>query len=238
MCASRSGSPELNRVLPSRFKPLVASRLSNQCDRIMRRNASPFLSATVTMANTFRFGAAIAATALAVHSASAQTERRALSGSSVAIYDLAGRVSVEQGSGSEIVVEITRGGHDAKKLTIDVGELSGRNTLRVRYPDDDIVYPDLGRWLNSEFRIHNDGTWGDEGRGDSRDRDDRRSGDGHRVRITGDGRGTEAWADLKILVPAGKDVAVFIGVGALGATRVTSDLRLSASSARVTVNEI
>ena len=34
-----------------------------------------------------------------------------------------------------------RGGHDAKKLSIDVGELRGRNTLRVRYPDDDIVYP-------------------------------------------------------------------------------------------------
>jgi hypothetical protein len=190
----------------------------------------------MTMAHTFRFGVAIATTALAVHSASAQTERRALAGSSIAIYDLAGRVSVEQGSGSEVVVEITRGGHDAKKLTIDVGELRGRNTLRVRYPDGDIVYPDLGRWSNSEFRINNDGTWGDEGRGDSRDRDDRRSGDGHRVRITGDGRGTEAWADLKILVPAGKDVAVFIGVGELGATRVTSDLRLSASSARVTVN--
>jgi DUF4097 and DUF4098 domain-containing protein YvlB len=211
---------------------LVASRLSNQCDRIMRRNASPFLSATVTMANTFRFGVAIVATALAVHSASAQTERRTLSGSSVAIYDLAGRVSVEQGSGSEIVVEITRDGHDAKKLTIDVGELRGRNTLRVRYPDDDIVYPELGRWSNSDFRIDSDGTWGDDDRGDRRDR----SWSGHHVRIKGDGRGTEAWADLKILVPAGKSVAVYIGVGELGATRVSADLRLSASSARVTVN--
>lgn len=186
----------------------------------------------MTMANTFRFGAAIVATALAVHSASAQTERRALSGSSIAIYDLAGRVSVEQGSGSEIIVEITRGGHDAKKLTIDVGELRGRNTLRVRYPDDDIVYPELGRWSNSDFRIDSDGTWGDDDRGDRRDR----SWNGHHVRIKGDGRGTEAWADLKILVPAGKSVAVYIGVGELGATRVSADLRLSASSARVTVN--
>ncbi|MFI5246361.1 MAG: hypothetical protein ACHQQR_14105, partial [Gemmatimonadales bacterium] len=189
----------------------------------------------MTISNIFRFGVAFAATALAANSVLAQTERRALAGSSVAIYDLAGRVSVEPGSGNEVVVEITRGGHDAKKLTIDVGELRGRNTLRVRYPDDDIVYPDLGRTSNSDFRNNSDGTWGDDGYGDRRDRGDRWSGDGHRVRITGDGRGTEAWADLKILVPAGKDVAVYIGVGQLGATRVASDLRLSASSARVTV---
>ena len=183
------------------------------------------------MSIVFRFGVAFAATALAVHSAHAQTERRALAGSSIAIYDLAGHVSVEQGSGSEVVVEITRGGHDAKKLTIDVGELRGRNTLRVRYPDDDIVYPELGRWSNSEFRIDSDGTWGGDDRGDRGDR----GWGGHRVRIKGDGRGTEAWADLKILVPAGKDVAVYIGVGELGATRVSADLRLSAASARVTV---
>jgi hypothetical protein len=185
----------------------------------------------MTMPTAFRAGVAVAATALAVHSAAAQTERRSLSGSSIAIYDLVGRVQVEQGSGSEVVVEITRGGHDAKKLTIDVGELRGRNTLRIRFPDDDIVYPDLGRWSNSDFRINSDGTWG----GDDRDDRDDRSWGGHRIRIKGGGSGTGAWADLKILVPAGKDVAVYIGVGELGATRVTADLHLSASSARITV---
>ena len=184
----------------------------------------------------FRTGIAFAATALAAHSAAAQAEHRALAGSSIAIYDLAGRVQVEQGSGSEVVVEITRGGHDAKKLTIDVGELRGRNTLRVRFPDDDIVYPDLGRWSNSDFRVNSDGTWGGNDRDDRDDRDDRGWG-GHRVRIKGGGSGTEAWADLRILVPSGKDVAVYIGVGELGATHVSADLRLSASSGRVTVKD-
>jgi lia operon protein LiaG len=185
----------------------------------------------MTMPSIVRSGLAIAAFALIAPSAAAQTEHRTLSGSSIAIYDLAGHVQVEQGTGSDVTVEVTFAGHDAKKLAIDVGELRGRNTLRIRYPDDDIVYPDLGRWSNSDFRINSDGTWG----GNDRDDDDRGSGS-HRVRIKGSGSGTEAWADLKILVPAGKDVAVYTGVGELGATRVNADLRLSASSGHVTVN--
>jgi hypothetical protein len=187
----------------------------------------------MTSSIAFRTGIALAATALAAHSAAAQAEHRALAGSSIAIYDLVGRVQVEQGSGSDVVIEITRGGHDAKKLTIDVGELRGRNTLRVRFPDDDIVYPELGRWSNSDFRINSDGTWGGN---DGDDRDDHWWG-GHRVRIKGGGSGTEAWADLRILVPSGKDVAVYIGVGELGATHVSADLRLSASSGRVTIKD-
>ncbi len=189
----------------------------------------------MTKSALLRSGIAMAALALAAHSAAAQSERRSLAGSSVAIYALAGRVQVEQGSGSDVIVEITRGGHDARKLSIDVGELRGRNTLRVRYPDDDIVYPELGHWSSSDFRINSDGTWG----GNDDDRDDRgwNGWAGHRIRIKGGGSGTEAWTDLKILVPSGKDVAVYVGVGELGATHVTSDLRLSSNSGRVTVRD-
>jgi lia operon protein LiaG len=185
-----------------------------------------------------RSGLALAAAAVAAHSAAAQTERHNLAGSSVAIYDLVGHVKVEEGSGSDVVVELTRGGHDAKQLKVEVGELRGRNTLRVVYPDDDIIYPDLGRRSESDLRVNNDGTFGGDDRGDRGDRGNRRdrsSGD-HRVRVRGGGSGTEAWADLRILVPAGKEVAVYVGVGELGATHVTADLRLNASSARVTVN--
>src|ERR1019366_9143248 len=190
----------------------------------------------MTLSHFLRVGAAFAITAIAARPAAAQTERRALAGTSVAIYDLVGRVQVEQGSGSEVVVEISRGGHDAKKLSIDVGQLRGRNTLRVRFPDDDIVYPDLGRWSSSDFRVNSDGTWGGNDRDDRDDRDDHWWG-GHRIRIKGGGSGTEAWADLRILVPSGKDVAVYIGVGELGATHVSADLRLSASSGRVTIKD-
>jgi lia operon protein LiaG len=183
----------------------------------------------MTMSSIARSGLAIAALALVASSAAAQTEHRTLSGSSIAIYDLVGHMQVEQGTGNDVTVEVTFAGHDAKKLSIEVGELRGRNTLRIRYPDDDIIYPDLGDWSNSEFRVNSDGTWGGS------DDDDRGWG-GHRVRIKGSGHGTEAWADIKILVPAGKDVAVYNGVGKLGATHVNADLRLSASSGRITVD--
>jgi lia operon protein LiaG len=187
----------------------------------------------MTMRNMLRFGLAIAALALIAQRAAAQTEHKTLSGSSIAIYDLAGHVQVEQGTGSDVTVEVTLAGHDAKKLSIEVGELHGRNTLRIRYPDDDIVYPDLGRWSNSEFRINSDGTWGGNNNGD----DDDRGWGGRRIRIKGSGSGTEAWADLKILVPAGKDLAVYTGVGELGATHVNADLRLSAASGHVTATD-
>ena len=183
----------------------------------------------MTMPNIVRSGLAIAAFALVVPSAAAQTEHRTLSGSSIAVYDLAGHVQVEQGTGSDVTVEVTFAGHDAKKLSIEVGELRGRNTLRIRYPDDDIIYPDLGDWSSSEFRINSDGTWGGDDNGD-------RGWGGRRIRIKGSGRGTEAWADIKILVPAGKDLAVYTGVGKLGATHVNADLRLSASSGHITVD--
>jgi lia operon protein LiaG len=184
----------------------------------------------MTMPNALRSGLAIAALALIAWPVAAQTEHKTLSGSSVAIYDLAGRVQVEQGTGSEVTVEVTLAGHDAKKLSIEVGELHGRNTLRIRYPDDDIVYPDLERGSSTSFRINSDGTWG----GNDRDDDDRSWG-GHRIRIKGSGSGTEAWADLKILVPAGKELSVYTGVGELGASHVNADLRLSGMSGRVTV---
>ncbi len=173
---------------------------------------------------------AVLALAALASAAQAQSDRKTLSGSQVAIYNLVGRVTVEQGSGSEVVVEISRDGRDAKRLKIEVGDVRGRNALRVVYPDDDIVYPDLGRWSNSDFRINTDGTWGGS------DRDDRWGG--HRVRVKGSGSGTEAWADIKVFVPSGKDVAVYLGVGRLEASRVTADLKLSTSSGRVTVNGV
>jgi hypothetical protein len=175
---------------------------------------------------------AILAVAAVAATASAQSERKSLSGNQIAIYNLVGHVTVEQGSGSDVVVEVMRDGHDAKKLKIEVGDVRGRNALRVVYPDDDIIYPDLGRWSNSDFRVNSDGTWG----GYDGDRDDRWGG--HRIRIKGGGSGTEAWADLKVTVPTGKDVAIYLGVGRLEAAHVTADLKLSSNSGRVTVNGV
>ena len=49
--------------------------------------------------------------------ASAQTpERRTMSGSDIAVYNIAGVMRVEGGTGSDVTVEVTRGGGDASRL--------------------------------------------------------------------------------------------------------------------------
>jgi DUF4097 and DUF4098 domain-containing protein YvlB len=160
----------------------------------------------------------------------AQSERQRVSGASVAIYNLAGRVRVESGSGSDVTVNVSRGGRDAGRLRVATSEIRGRNTFRVIYPTgDDIVYrgeSDTRRRSSSDVRVNDDGTWGGGDRSGWRD--------GDRIRVKSSGSGTEAWADLTISVPAGKTIAVYLAVGELTATNVDGEVLLDVSSARVT----
>src|SRR4029079_8224477 len=112
-----------------------------------------------------------------------QVERQTLSGDRVAIYNLAGKLRVEGGSGSDVVVEITRGGKDASQLKIANSVINGQPSLRVIYPGDRIVYPDLDRWNRTTVSVAEDGTWGDRENSGSRYRDR----DIDRVEIRGSG---------------------------------------------------
>jgi len=155
-----------------------------------------------------------------------QAERFELTGDRIAIFNLAGSATVEAGTGSAVVVEVRRGGADAGQLEIQRGPISGAETLRIRYPDNDIVYPGRDRWSGStQIRVHEDGTfgWSDE------------SG-GSRVRVRSSGSGVEAYADLRILVPHGKRVEVYLAVGEMSASGVDGRLRLDGSSTRVTTS--
>ena len=165
--------------------------------------------------------------------AAQQPERRALSGDRVAVYNLAGVMRLERGTGAEVVVELTRGGADAGKLTIATGPLGGRETLRVLYPDDDVVYEALGRGSNTTLRVRDDGTF--------HDRDGRSRGwsdDGRRVRITGSGDGLDAHADVRIAIPPGKRVEVYLAVGEAFVSNVDGDLRVDVASANVTADHV
>ena len=71
--------------------------------------------------------------------AAQQTERYSIPGGDVAIYNLAGEVKVEPGSGV-VTAELTRGGADAAKLKVLQGEIDGWEALRVTYPADRIHY--------------------------------------------------------------------------------------------------
>jgi hypothetical protein len=149
-------------------------------------------------------------------------EREQLSGNEVSIFNLAGRVEVIPGTGSDVTVEIARGGDDAQRLEVGVREVRGRQALIIRYPDEEVVYPELGRGSRTQIQVSEDGTFGNGS-----------SGSRHEVDIRGSGNGMEAWADLRILVPRGKDVAVYLAVGETEVGSVDGDLLIDTGSGAV-----
>ncbi len=165
--------------------------------------------------------------AVAVAAAAGAQEIHKVSGRDVAIYNLAGHVDVVRGTGADVVVKVRRGGDDAAKLHIETGEIGGHSTLRVVYPDDRIVYPNMGRNSHTTVRVRDDGTFDDPGR---------QRGD--RVEIRGSGSGLEAWADLTVEVPAGTSIAVHLATGNSTAHGVTSDVRINTGSGSVETTDI
>lgn len=170
------------------------------------------------------WGAGVAALLMALPAGGQEVHR--LTGAEVAIYNLAGSTRVVPGEGSDVVVRITRGGSDAARLKVETGLLGGKQTLRVVYPGDQIVYPEMGRGSSSNVRVRDDGTFGGEGRG------------GSTVEIRGSGRGVEAWADLVVEVPAGKEVAVHVAAGRMDARGVQADLSLHTGTGPVDAADI
>lgn len=158
----------------------------------------------------------------------AAQERHEITGARVAIYNLAGQITLGPGSGSAVTVEVTRGGADAAQLKVEQGPIGDRQTLRVIYPSRDIDYPALGWHGSTEVRVREDGTFGDTQRGEGW-----RGGDRTRISDHGD---FQAFADLKVSVPQGQRLEIYLAVGKLTATNVKGDLRLDASGADVTTS--
>jgi hypothetical protein len=166
---------------------------------------------------------AVALLFLAATTAEAQ-ERYAIGGDHVAIFNLAGELEVVGTTSGQVTVDVARGGRDAAELSVEVGRMDGVHTLRIIYPADRITYGRDGgllqRWTGStQLTVRADGTWGDIG-----------SGSGRRVRIAGDGRGLDAHADLRVGVPRGQRVELFLGAGRIVAENVDGDVRLDAGA--------
>lgn len=149
-----------------------------------------------------------------------ETERYSLHGDAPAVFNLVGTVEIVAGDGPAVQIEVTRGGADASRLQIRTGEIDGRETLRVVYPDDEVGYARMGSGQTS-LRVRDDGTFGDG------------YGGGDRVRIEDDGD-LEAHADLRIAVPRGSRLAVHLGVGTVDARNVAGDLALDLASGKIT----
>ena len=149
-------------------------------------------------------------------------------GDDLAIYNLAGVLRVESGSGSDVVVVVQTGGADAGRLKVATGVVRDHDGLRVIYPEDVIVYPELGRHSSTTMDVNDDGTFGI---------DDAES-EGHRVRIRGDGSGLEAWADLTVKIPAGKTVHLRVGVGKATVTNVDGLIKVSVGSSDISATGV
>ena len=185
------------------------------------------------------FSPALAALLIASGRADAQTERRVLSGDRVAIYNLAGKLRVESGDGSDVVVEVMRGGRDGDRLRLEQGTIRGYEALRIVYPSDRIVYPELGRNNRSTINVRDDGTWGnDPSRGERGERGDRESRDyrdreRNQVEISSSGSGLEAYADLRVLVPRGQRIVIHNAAGDARITMVDADLAVEVASSAI-----
>ena len=166
------------------------------------------MSISIPLRSAAAVAAAISLTSIAIPSAlTAQaTGTFRVQGERVEIYNVAGTVRLQSGSGSDVVVEVEAGGADADRLTVETGAIGPAETLRVIYPDNRVVYPELHGGSRTQIRVRSDGTF--FGRG---------SGQGDRVTVTGSGSGLEAYADLTISIPSGKTVGIFLGVGEVDA---------------------
>ncbi len=170
--------------------------------------------ATRLMATT----CALVTGALALAVPAMAQERYTVGGDDVAIYNLAGEITVTGSRGRDVVVEAVRGGRDADRLDVQVGEINGRQTLRVIYPDDRISYRQGRGNSNTTLRVRDDGTWGGDQGG--------WMGRGDQVRVSSRGGGLEAHADLRIHVPEGHRLAVHLAVGRITASNVNGRILL------------
>jgi lia operon protein LiaG len=165
--------------------------------------------------------------------AAQQPERYTISGGDAAVYNLAGQVRVEPGSGA-VTVELTRGGAEGAKLKVAQSEIDGWQTLRVLYPSDRIRYGQTSDNSSTDLRVRDDGTFNDNDHDDEDDRHGRNRG--KQITITSRS-GLDAHADVRVTVPPGKRVAIYLAVGKVSVTNVDGDLSVDASSAPVTTSE-
>ena len=170
---------------------------------------------------------AFAADSIVAASATASpgSQRVSLPGTDVAVYNLAGRARLVAGNGSAVQVAVNALGRDADDLKIEQGPIRGRTTLRVIYPGDRVVYPEMGRGSNTSIHVRDDGTFGGKNHGDWFGAD--------QVKISGSGSGIEAHADLDVSIPPGQKFSLYLAAGEVTVTNVKGDLHVDTGSGNV-----
>ena len=174
-----------------------------------------------------RLAPVLVAAALAVVSAPAharQAEQHTIQGERIAIFNLVGTIRAEAGSGSRVEVDVTRGGADASGLRVHQSVHDRTQVLSIAYPGDDIVYAARGRGSMTMLNVTAEGIFG-------RDWGSRR-----RVRISGSGNGTEAWADVRVRIPRGQTISLHLAAGEVTVANVEGNVMIDVASADVTTD--
>ncbi len=154
-----------------------------------------------------------------------------------AIYDLVGNVRLEAGSGPDVVVRVQTAGKDAGRLRVETGSVGAWKTLRVIFPERDIIYDDgehdrdWGSGNRSTITVRENGTFLDQGfwrdeAGVGAAADELLHSPDHKVYLRSRGDGLDARADLVVEVPRARRVAVFVGGGRIEASNVDGTLRI------------
>jgi lia operon protein LiaG len=159
---------------------------------------------------------ALAAAVLARPGAAQRAERFELEGSRAAVHNLVGEMTVAAATGRSVVVEVTRMGDDAGRLSVNRSD----DAVRVVYPENHVVYAPMGRTSRTQLSVRRDGSIGG-GMG------------AHQVTVTGSGSGLRAYANVRVLVPAGRTVTVNQGVGRVEVSNVNGTLNVNTAAASV-----
>lgn len=157
--------------------------------------------------------------------ATAEPVRHTIPGDEVTIYNLVGNLEIVPGTGPSVVAEVDLQGPDASRLRIEKGRIRDRETLRVVYPGNKVRVPEYGDRTTTTLRVRDDGTFSDAGN------------NGRKVTLSGK-EGIEASADIRILVPKGKRLAVKWGHGEGSIARVDAPVGLDAAHMPVTATDV
>ena len=158
--------------------------------------------------------AALVAPNFALHAQ--QVVRLTPSNGRVAIWNLLGTAHIEQGTSSEVEVQITPRGADVARMITRTGLIDGQQTLRIFYPVDEIRPPSQPRSRRggsyTALRLRDDGRF------------DGNNNDGRRIRIS---------ADLVIRVPANGSLDLHVALGDVFASGATRHLSIDTYSGNV-----
>ncbi|MEM1248280.1 MAG: DUF4097 family beta strand repeat-containing protein [Acidobacteriota bacterium] len=191
---------------------------------------APSKTANPATARRHLLAAALWTTAFLLAGASA-AETFSFDSKSLYLGNLIGEVEVVAAGGNDFEVEVTLDGRDAESAGIRFEESS--NSLAILFPTgrERYVYPRMGRGRTTIRMSKYDGD-------SSLLRDLLGAFTGRSVKVSGSGSGLEVWADVLVRVPAGAQLELRHGVGAITANGVDADMTLDISSGGIDASDI